>query len=86
MRASYTLKIPFSSDKTETFESGQQATCIYPDPFEHMFTSSGTGTVSLVAGAVLDYSYSVNPKCLPHPTISGQVSIARQVLSFLPPP
>jgi lysophospholipase L1-like esterase len=86
VRATYTLKVPFSSDKTDTFEFGQQATCVYPDPFEQKFTKSGSGTVSLVAGAVLDYSYSVNPNCLPHPTISGQVSIAKQVLSFLPPP
>jgi lysophospholipase L1-like esterase len=86
VRVSYTVKVPFQPDKTENFEFGQQTTCIDQDPFEQKFTKSGSGTVSLIAGAVLQYSYSVSSNCVPHPTISGQVSIAKQVLSFLPAP
>lgn len=83
--ASWVLHTPLFPDAPGSFSFGQQNTCPGPkDPEEAQFTASGSGTVSLIAGQTLDYSYSASPNCVPHPTIAGQQSIMQQILPYVP--
>ena len=82
---SFVIKTPFIPDSSSEIKFGFENTCTGPkDPFENAYTKTGSGTISLVAGQVLDYTYSLKSNCVPHPTKDGQISIANQLQSHVP--
>jgi len=86
VEAKFVLTTPLQSDQEVDLNFGLQDTCPGPkDPFENSLTYGPTsGTVSLLAGQVLKYSYYFGSNCVPHPTAYGQAVIAGQLWSHLP--